>query len=80
MPWNEFVDLAAGLSPETPLGRMVQIRTEKDEDMLKQYTPEMKKIRSEWQRKVAGERSDIETKDFIASMQEVFKRMAGGKD
>ena len=35
MPWDEFVDLAAGLRPDTALGRIVQIRTETDEEMLK---------------------------------------------
>lgn len=80
MPWDEFVDLAAGLRPDTPLGRIVQIRTETDEEMLKHYTPEMKKIRREWQRKVARGKTEKETKDFISSMQEIFKRMAGVKD
>lgn len=80
MPWNEFTDLIAGLRPDTALGRIVQIRTETDKEVLKHYTPEMRKIRSDWQRKAAKGKTEKETKDFIASMQEVFKRMAGVRD
>lgn len=77
MPWDEFCDLVSGLDPETPLGRMVQIRTENDKDRLKQFTPEMKKIRNEWQGRNARKRSKEEVEDFLASMQEAFKSMAG---
>ena len=61
MPWDEFVDLAAGLRPDTALGRIVQIRAETDEEMLKHYTPEMRKIRSDWQRKAAKGKTEKET-------------------
>lgn len=77
MPWDEFKDLLAGLDPETPLGRMIRIRTENDENVLEHYTPEMRAIRNEWQKKIASERSEQEIDDFLASMQEMFKRMAG---
>lgn len=80
MPWNEFVDLVAGLRPDTALGRIVQIRTETDKEVLKHYTPEMRKIRGDWQRKAAKGKTEKETQDFITSMQEVFKRMAGVRD
>ena len=79
MTWDEFTDLLAGLDPETPLGRMVRIRTEDDEKVLEHYTPEMRKIRSDWQRKIAAERSEVEMNNFLSSMQEMLKRMAGEK-
>ena len=78
MPWDEFCDLAAGLGPDTPLGRIVQIRTETDKDALEQYTPEMREIRNKWQKRIAGERSEQDVKNFLTSMQEAFKSMAGG--
>ena len=79
MSWDEFTDLLTGLSPETPLGRMVRIRTEDDPAILEQYTPEMRKIRSDWQKKIAADRSNQEVESFLSSMQEMFKRMAGEK-
>lgn len=77
MPWEEFCDLISGLLPDTPLGRIIQIRTENDEEVLKNFTPEMKKIRNDWQRKNAMKKSQKDVDDFIASMQEIFKNMAG---
>lgn len=77
MSWDEFTDLLSGLDSDTPLGRMVGIRTESDENVLKHYTPEMRAIRSEWQKKIAAERSEQNVDAFLASMQEIFEKMAG---
>ena len=34
MTWDEFRDLLVGISPETPLGRIVSIRAEDDKEVL----------------------------------------------
>ncbi|MGN1156456.1 MAG: Gp15 family bacteriophage protein, partial [Agathobacter sp.] len=73
MPWDEFKDLLAGLNPDTPLGRIVQIRLEDDEDTLKHFSPEQHKIRNEWRNRTAKQRTEDEMNNFLASMQEVFK-------
>ena len=78
MPWHEFVDLLAGLGPETPLGRMVSIRLEDDDEVLKRFTKEQHKIRNEWKKKVAVNRSEEEIREFINGMQKVLSKMAGG--
>lgn len=51
MPWSEFCTLLSGLLPDTPLGKIVSIRAEKDSKILNTFTKEQKKIRSDWQRK-----------------------------
>ncbi len=51
MPWGEFCSLLSGLLPDTPLGKVVSIRAEKDSKILKTFTKEQKKIRSDWQRR-----------------------------
>lgn len=48
MTWSEFTTLLAGIMPETPLGQIVSIRAENDREKLKHFTPEQKRIRSEW--------------------------------
>src|SRR5690606_235045 len=48
MTWEEFSSLLAGLLPETPLGYIVQIRSENDREKLKNFTPEQRRIRSAW--------------------------------
>ena len=45
---NEFRSLLAGLSPDTPLGRMVAIRSESDKEVIKRFTSDQKRIYNEW--------------------------------
>ena len=51
LEWDEFLNLLSGLLPETPLGKVVAVRTEKNPEVLKNFTPEQKKIRNDWLRK-----------------------------
>lgn len=78
MSWMEFKDLLAGLGPETALGRVVSIRSENDKEVLRNFNPEMRRIRSEWARKIARHKSESETVDFLESMKRAFISMAGG--
>ena len=48
MSWEEFCSLLCGIMPETPLGRIVSIRSEKDPKIIKNFTKEQKRIRNEW--------------------------------
>lgn len=48
MKWDEFRALLIGIGPETPLGRVVSVRAEEDEDVLKYFTVEQNRIRNEW--------------------------------
>ena len=40
--------MLSGIMPETPLGRIVGIRAEKDPKVIKEFTKEQKKIRNDW--------------------------------
>lgn len=51
MSWQEFCTLLSGLLPETPLGKIVAIRAEKDPKVLQKFTPEQKKVRNEWMKR-----------------------------
>lgn len=51
MQWDEFCTLLSGLKADTPLGGIVSIRSEKDKEILKHFTPEQKKIRNDWQKR-----------------------------
>jgi hypothetical protein len=79
MQWYEFKALLSGLGPDTALGRIVAIRTEDDKDVLKDFTPEQKRIRSEWRRKNAKTKKEDDTKKFLEDMKSVFIGMAGGE-
>ena len=60
--WREVKMLVSGLLGDTPLGRVIQIRAENNKEVLKTFTPEMKKIRSDWRNKQAKERLKDEEK------------------
>lgn len=67
LTWAEVKVMILGLLPETPLGKMVQIRSENDKKALKNYTPEMRKIRSDWRNRRA--------KEMIVDQDSYDKRM-----
>ena len=53
MPWTEFCSLLSGIMPDTPLGRIVTIRSEIDPKVLKNFTKDQKRIRNEWLKRKA---------------------------
>lgn len=40
--------MISGIMPDTPLGKIVMIRSEKDPKVLKNFSKEQKRIRNEW--------------------------------
>lgn len=62
MTWDEFSSLLCGLGAESPLVRIVRIRSEKDRDVLKHFTKEQHKIRNDWlKRKRSSCSADFKT-------------------
>lgn len=48
MPWKEFRQLLIGIGPDTPLGRVVSIRSEDRKEFLENFSPDQHRIRNEW--------------------------------
>lgn len=78
MKWDEFADLLSGLGPDTALGRIVSIRAEDNDEILKHFTPEQRRIRSEWRNKQAMKVSEEDRDKFLEEMKKAFLAMAGG--
>lgn len=78
MKWDEFRDLLCGLGPETPLGRIVSIRSEDDKDILEHFTKDQHRIRDEWRNKQAKKVSEQELQNVLESLKNAFISMAGG--
>ena len=79
--WSEFCTLVQGLMPDTPLGQIVGIRSEKDKNTIKQFTPEQRKIRNDWIRRQANEKLNDSSKlerDF-EQLSSMFRKMFGNK-
>lgn len=72
MSWDEFCTLLSGLKADTPLGTIVSIRSENDKDIIKNFTPQQKKIRSDWQRK---NRKVIKNMDKYNHDMQMFEKM-----
>lgn len=65
-----------GLSGETPLGRVVNIRAEDDPERLKDFTPAQRLMRSEYRAKIAKKKTDKEVTDAIEQVRRMFIGMA----
>lgn len=80
MPWDEFCSYLSGIMPDTPLGNVVQIRSEEDKEILKNFTPEQKKIRSDWRNRMAKNMDKKQAEDAIEMFKNMFKELAKGGD
>jgi Bacteriophage Gp15 protein. len=78
MKWDEFCALLSGLSPESPLGRIVQIRAENDPKILKNFTVHQRKIRNEWRNKKALKVSEKTMDSVLNSIKNGFIALSGG--
>lgn len=79
MTFSEFSTLLSGIMQETPLGKVVEIRSEEDKDMLKNFNSEQHRIRNEWRNRYNPvlELTEEEKQEQIAEIQEMFKNMFG---
>lgn len=51
MDWKEFTTLLNGIMPDTPLGHIIQIRAESNEEVIKNFSENEKRIHDEWRQK-----------------------------
>lgn len=77
MSWDEFCTLLSGIMPKTPLGQIVSIRSEEDEDMLKNFTKEQHKIRDDWRKRQIEEMTEEEKEEQIKDIYILFKQAFG---
>jgi hypothetical protein len=75
MSWNEFINLLSGINGDTPLGRIVAIRSETDPTAIKNFTKEEKRIYNKWRHKAAKEVSKEEFDNAMKQFEEIFKNI-----
>lgn len=77
MEWREFVTLLSGIMPETPLGQIIKIRAEDDDDILQQFTDEQHRIRNVWRnRQMQAMLKQSNKNEVMKQMKAMFKSMA----
>lgn len=80
LDFKEFLTLLGGLMNKTPLGQMIEIRSEDDKDRLKTFSQEQHQIRNEWRTKSAKKQqeyfnslNDEEKNIIMKNIQNIFK-------
>ena len=80
MSWREFSILLGGLGPETPLSRIVAIRSEKDPKVIRDMTQDQKKIRNEWRKRQFAKKSKAEQEKDVQALIRGVLRAVGVQD
>lgn len=80
MPWDEFCILVAGLMPDTPLGNIVTIRSEKDAEVIKKFNADQRRIYNDWRNRQAAQKVDdpLKLAHDMKSLETAMARMFGG--
>ena len=73
MQWTEFLTLVSGLMPDTPLGQIVSIRAETDEQTIRDFPIEHRKIYTEWQ--VRTLTKNLENKQLVEQQMSELQNM-----
>lgn len=76
MTWDEFCVLLSGIMPETPLGRIVSIRSEKNAKNIHNFTKEEKRIYSNWHNRRAKQRDIASYQHDLLQMEQLFQSMS----
>lgn len=76
--WNEFKSLMAGISPDTVLGRVVEIRSETNKDIIKHFTKDQKRIYDEWRSRKAEAMPKQTFEQEMHNLEMMFAAMCGG--
>lgn len=80
LKYADWAKLVSGLMEDTPLGQMVQLRTEKDRDVLKRLTPEQRKLRADWALFKQQKYKDTAHKTDITALENMMKSLFGRKE
>ena len=75
MDWQEFTTLLNGLTSDTPLGKIIQIRAEDNQDIIDNFSAGEKEIYNEWRNKQL--KIEYENKSKEEVMQEIKQMFKG---
>ena len=82
LPYPEWALLVSGLMDDTPLGRVVAVRSEKDRKVIEKMGPWQRKLRSDWQRfaakRDAARMTPAEMRRQMDGLERAMARMFGG--
>ena len=70
LQFDEFLNLTSCLMPETPLGKIVAIRSETDADIIRNFTEGQRRIYDDWKNRdvLKNEQKYTESMDKLFAM------------
>ncbi|MEG0168188.1 MAG: hypothetical protein RR709_10035 [Ruthenibacterium sp.] len=81
LPYTDWAKLVSGLMDDTPLGRVVSVRSEKDRDAVHNMTAWQHQMRSDWNAFTAkrlAQRPKQQTAAEMANLEKMIAKMFGG--
>lgn len=82
LPWAEWAKLVSGLMDDTPLGRVVAVRSETDREIIKHFSPWQRQMRAEWaaRRAKAMTKQDRESnRKAMQALEAAMAKLFGGR-
>lgn len=79
MSWDEFVTLLSGINGDTPLGRIVSIRAEKNPETIRNFTKEEMRIHNRWKHRQVKDISKEEYDKAMEGFEKMFKSIGQSK-
>ena len=76
LPYSEWSKLVSGLMDDTPLGRVVAVRTETDRKVISQFSTWQRQIRADWNAFKAKRMSQQSTEDMEQQMKQLERMLA----
>ena len=68
LQYDEFLNLTSCLMPDTPLGQIVAIRSEKDAKVIQEFTDSQRKIYDDWHNR----KQSNNEQEYTANMDNLF--------
>lgn len=76
LPYSEWSKLVSGLMDDTPLGRVVAVRTETDRKVISQFSPWQRQIRADWNAFKAQRMKQQSPEDLEQQMKQLERILA----
>lgn len=81
LKYSDWVKMVSGLMDDTPLGRVVAVRSEKDREMIRHMNKWQKQIRADWTAFRASSHPQVEAaeaKKQMAALEQMLAGLFGG--
>lgn len=74
---SEFQTMLSNIMPDTPLGQIVEIRSEKDPKVIRKFNKHQKQIRNQWlsknAKKQVAQMSDEQKRKAVDDITQIFR-------